>query len=266
MVADRVVLLPSTHIGRHTIMGSGALGKRDTTYADGSTWIGCGMCTYFVLFIFCSFSLSDSGEAVCFSHGTKETSSTSDTTTPFGRAFYEKQVDYFVYPYPMILLINIIMTSISSVYWSLGAVSTSQVLTQIHLHTTLNLFAPRWYRFAVIYGFIAVCFITLLIFQVILAIIFVILSKWLLIGQREAGQYSWDQSSYCQRWKLHLTLSRILSDGYGRNGVLSCITSSAYIVWYYRALGAKIGKNCSVWASGQVGLMTEPDLVEVCLL
>ena len=42
MIADRVVLLPGTTVGKHTIMGTGALGKRDTTYEDGSVWIGNG--------------------------------------------------------------------------------------------------------------------------------------------------------------------------------------------------------------------------------
>ena len=42
MIADRVVLLPGATIGKHTVMGSGALGKPDTTYQDGSIWIGSG--------------------------------------------------------------------------------------------------------------------------------------------------------------------------------------------------------------------------------
>jgi len=42
MVADRVVALPGTRIGQQTVMGSGALCKRDTTYGDGETWIGNG--------------------------------------------------------------------------------------------------------------------------------------------------------------------------------------------------------------------------------
>ena len=47
MVADRVVLMPGTRVGRRTVMGTGALGKRDTNYEDGSTWMGSGM-------LFCS--------------------------------------------------------------------------------------------------------------------------------------------------------------------------------------------------------------------
>lgn len=42
MIADRVVLLPRTRIANRTVMGPGALGKRNGTYKDGSTWIGNG--------------------------------------------------------------------------------------------------------------------------------------------------------------------------------------------------------------------------------
>ena len=39
MVADRVVLLPGTHIGRRTVMGSGSLSTRNGYYPAGSTWV-----------------------------------------------------------------------------------------------------------------------------------------------------------------------------------------------------------------------------------
>lgn len=40
MVADRVVLLPGVELGEQTVMGSGALTKRNTGYAAGTTWVG----------------------------------------------------------------------------------------------------------------------------------------------------------------------------------------------------------------------------------
>ena len=43
MVADRVVLLPGTHVGRRTVMGSGSLSTRNGYYPDGSTWV-CPYC------------------------------------------------------------------------------------------------------------------------------------------------------------------------------------------------------------------------------
>jgi acetyltransferase-like isoleucine patch superfamily enzyme len=39
MIADRVVLLPGSRVGRKAVMGSGALGRREGNYADGSTWV-----------------------------------------------------------------------------------------------------------------------------------------------------------------------------------------------------------------------------------
>ncbi|TBU40504.1 hypothetical protein BD309DRAFT_1021388 [Dichomitus squalens] len=54
MIADRVVLLPGVSVGKRAIMGSGALAKRDMTYADGTVWMG-----------------SEGGEAVCFKSGTR---------------------------------------------------------------------------------------------------------------------------------------------------------------------------------------------------
>ena len=42
MIADRVIFLPGTRVGTRAIIGTGALGKRNGTYAAGSTWIGNG--------------------------------------------------------------------------------------------------------------------------------------------------------------------------------------------------------------------------------
>jgi carbonic anhydrase/acetyltransferase-like protein (isoleucine patch superfamily) len=39
MIADRVVLLPGTTVGRKAVLGSGALGRRGAIYPDGSTWV-----------------------------------------------------------------------------------------------------------------------------------------------------------------------------------------------------------------------------------
>jgi len=43
MIADRVMLLPGTRVGKQTVMGSGAQGRRNTNYEDGSTWMGNGV-------------------------------------------------------------------------------------------------------------------------------------------------------------------------------------------------------------------------------
>ncbi|TFK39680.1 acetyl-CoA synthetase-like protein [Crucibulum laeve] len=245
MIADRVVLLPGTRVGSRAVMGSGTLGKRDTFYPVGSTWLG-----------------NENGEALCFNPGSKETN-ISDTLTPFGRAFYKREVDYFVYPYLLILTINTFIAALSAAYWSISAVSSAQILYYTYTHMQRRLFQPSWYRLGILYGLIALCFVIVLNIQAVLALLWVIFTKWLVIGRRVEGRCDWDKSTYCQRWQLHLVLSRFLSKGYGNGGVLGPLTGSAYIVWYLRALGAKIGNNCSIFAGGRTGLMTEPDLVEL---
>jgi hypothetical protein len=207
---------------------------------------------------------NDGGEAICFNQGGTNVEEQEDTITPFGRAFYRREADYFVLPYFVLVLINILVAALSAAYWSLSAVGAAQILRQMKLHLDhLHLFRDTWYNLVILYGLIAVCFIIVLNVQAWLAMAWVIATKWLVIGRRVAGPYAWDKSSYCQRWQLHLVLSRPLYRGYGNGGVLGPLTGSAYIVWFFRAMGAKIGKNVSVFASGYAGLMTEPDLVEL---
>ncbi|KAJ7777390.1 acetyl-CoA synthetase-like protein [Mycena metata] len=241
MIADRVVLLPGCKIGRRTVMGSGAVGMRDIEYKDGSTWLG-------------SECLDEGGMA----------EDDPDTTTPFGRAFYKGEADYFVYPYAFILLTNVLIATLSASYWSISAVGAAQLLRLLHLHRNhIHIYTPVWYRPGIVFGFIAISFIIVLNIQALISLLWVIATKWIIIGQRRDGRYAWDKSSYCQRWQLHLVVSRFIYKGYGNGGVLGPLTGSVYIVWYLRALGAKIGKNCAIYAGGKSGLMTEPDLVEL---
>mmetsp|Transcript_37275 Transcript_37275/g.99247 ORF Transcript_37275/g.99247 Transcript_37275/m.99247 type:complete len:190 (-) Transcript_37275:1208-1777(-) len=88
-------------------------------------------------------------------------------------------------------------------------------------------------------------------------------SKWLIMGRRRQGRYNWDESSYCQRWQVYLSsLAFIRSAFYGR-GVLEYIRGSAYLVWYFRILGAQIGKDVCLYPLGADPMMTEPDLVQI---
>ncbi|KAJ7870970.1 acetyl-CoA synthetase-like protein [Mycena olivaceomarginata] len=243
MIADRVVLLPGVKIGKFTVMGSGALALRDTEYKDGSTWLGKD----------------------CLDDGsTKDLN--RDTITPFGHAFYQRKAPFFVYPYALILAINTIIIAMSATYWSVSAIVAAQVLRRIDLHESqavTEIYRPSWFRPVIIYGLISLCFLVVLNVQAILAILWVIATKWAVIGRRRDGQYAWDASSYCQRWQLHLVFSLFVSMGYGNGGVLGPLTGSAYFVWYLRGIGARIGKNCAIYPGGRAGLMTEPDLVQL---
>ena len=249
MIADRVVLLPGVTVGKRAIMGSGALAKRGTTYLDGSVWMG-----------------SERGEAVCFKQGVKETTNEDDTPTitPFGRAFYKREASYFVFPYILLLVINLFVAILCAGYWSIAAVVGTQVLNLLRIHLPqLHLFDRGARQIFILFGLISCWFVVTLTLQAVVALLWGITTKWAIIGRREQGSYDWDKSSYCQRWQLHLVFCKPLFKGYGIGGILGSISGSAYMVWYLRAMGAKIGKGCAVFAGGRVGLMTEPDLVEL---
>lgn len=142
---------------------------------------------------------AENGQAVCLSRGPKEKVLQGDTITPFGRAYYKRQADFFVIPYIGILCIGILSAALSAAYWSISAVAVAQALRQLQIHLRdLHLFKEAWYRFALLYGLITLGFICVLNTQAILAMIWVIITKWLVIGQRKEGAHLWDKSSYCE--------------------------------------------------------------------
>jgi hypothetical protein len=158
---------------------------------------------------------------------------------------------------------NITVAALSAVYWAINPIIAVQLLRQLEIHfRQLNIFTLQWYSFPILYVCMAACFIITLNILALGSMLLLIRSKWVIIGQRHEGQYDWDKSSYNQRWQVHLTLHFFLS-GYGEYGVLAPLSGSVYIVWYLRAMGAKIGRNCFIYAGHKIGFMTEPDLVEV---
>lgn len=256
MIADRVVLLPGVTIGKQCVMGSGALAVRNGHYEEQTVWMG-----------------AKNGAAVSFGRAAKEAKDQDnyvgggdETITPFGKAFYKRKAEYFVIPYIALVLINIFMAIFAAAYWATAAVGTVLSLNRVRAqweYTAEVLISDHWYRPGLIYLFIAVCFIVILAVQGILAFLWVIVTKWILIGRRKEGRYDWDKSSYCQRWQLHLSLQKLLGKGHGGH-LIGVISGSAYAVWYLRALGASIGKNVAVWAGGKPSLqLTEPDLVTI---
>jgi hypothetical protein len=80
-----------------------------------------------------------------------------DTTTPFGRALYQRKAPFFVYTYALILVINFFIIVLSAKYWSISAVAAAQVLSRIDLHSNhrvTEIWHPSWFRPTTTYGLI----------------------------------------------------------------------------------------------------------------
>ncbi|KAK5164900.1 uncharacterized protein LTR77_009564 [Saxophila tyrrhenica] len=257
-VADRVVLLPGIELGEKTIMGSGALTRRNAQYADETTWVG-----------------SKKGECICLSApaGRKE-SQASSASSPVIASFNSSSTtlaarnnDYRVWNQLEIFLYSTLITIATAIYWNIGSISGTQIIAHLMTHnpaslSALSLTPSSPARPVAFYGLFLLWTILITTLQSLLVLVFLIAAKWILMGRRKPGNYSWDTSPYCQRWQLYLKLESLRRNCYGGNGILGLLTGTHYIVLYFRALGGSIGKDCSLFAGGLPSLLfTEPDLL-----
>ncbi|KAF6525875.1 hypothetical protein HZS61_011670 [Fusarium oxysporum f. sp. conglutinans] len=295
MIADRVCLLPGVTIGGRATMGSGALTKRNSVYATGGTYVGSKAGD-----AVCLSTGGDLGSKTSRSHirnmhseatltnfdnksndekarpdtePSMASGSETDTSenegdwtrhlSPFGRAFYMKLAPYHVLGLFTIFCYSTFFTVLTAVYWGVPSVSSIQFVGIMFKHSF-----PRgsnvWYDLVAIFCTMFAGIAVLTTIQSVLALAIIISSKWLLMGRRISGNYDWDQSPYCQRWQIFLAIERLRRSCYKGNGVLNMLTGTNWIVLYFKLMGAKIGKDCALFANGNPSLMfTEPDLISL---
>ncbi|POS87514.1 hypothetical protein EPUL_002323, partial [Erysiphe pulchra] len=182
-----------------------------------------------------------------------------ETISPFGRAFYNHDAPYYVFTMPIIIFYTMLVTAVTRIFWDTNIIANLLLFVLLKYTTILE---RRPARSFVIYSFNASFISLLLIVKSLFALMIVIAAKWIIIGRRKTGNYDWDKSSYCQRWKLFLSIESLRSRCFGGHGVLGMITGTYYIVLYYRLLGAKIGSNTAIFAGGPPSAyLTEPDLL-----
>lgn len=191
----------------------------------------------------------------------------AESSSPFGRAFYYKQAPYHVLGPFAIFCYSAILTVMSQFYWNVPSISSIQitnvVVKKFFLDEKISMFMYwHWYDPFVLWGWMTIFIAVLTTAQAIVATAFVIGSKWALIGRRQPGNYDWDKSSYCQRWQIFLGIERFRRACYRGHGILGMLTSTHWVVLYFKAMGANIGKDCALFANGDPSLyFTEPDLL-----
>lgn len=191
-----------------------------------------------------------------------ETTETDDLS-PFGRAFYLKRAPYHVLGQFAIFCYSSLIVVFTTFYWNAPVVICAQVVEHLmnrfvrrdigYVFNVGILFLMSWASMAVVFTMLAA-----------LALLIVVASKWILLGRRMPGNYDWDRSSYCQRWQIFLSIERLRRRCFHSQGVIGLLTGTNWIVLYFRALGAEIGKDCALFANGNPGLIfTEPDLIKL---
>ncbi|KAK7432184.1 hypothetical protein QQZ08_001129 [Neonectria magnoliae] len=293
MIADRVVLLPGVTIGKKTTMGSGALTKRGGSYGPEGTYMGSkggdAIC------LSTGRQVSDQKKETLYQRAPgmpapqaasadtlvdsrdippeKQTQTTAeeqriqhpqtspaDTFSPFGRAFYLKQAPFYVWGSLLIFVFSSFTTLFTALFWNLPNIAAIQLVDYIYREWLGKM--THTYDIPIILGMVTLCIAIFTTVQSLIAIATVVGAKWILLGRRLPGNYDWDKSSYCQRWQLYLTIEQLRRYCYSGQGILGLLTGTEWIVWYFRLLGASIGKNCALFANGSPSLMfTEPDLI-----
>ncbi|OAQ74999.1 peroxisomal-coenzyme A synthetase [Purpureocillium lilacinum] len=298
MVADRVCLLPGVHVGEQTTMGSGSLTRRGRRYEAGGTFVGSkggdAVClsssprhrlrrrvrrrssedtlaepparTRRVHDRSSDETLTGSCEPSSISPQQTEAdgrvpSAAGAYASPFGRAFYLGLAPYRVLGPLLIFCYSAVIAGFTVSYWNAPSIASIQAVDRIMnrlVSRDKNLLA----ELVVMYSIMVAAMAVFTMLQALLALAVVVAAKWLLVGQRLPGNYDWDKSSYCQRWQLFLAIEGLRRACCRGHGVLGLLTGTHWIVLYFRAMGAKIGKDCALFANGRPSLMfTEPDLV-----
>ncbi len=165
-----------------------------------------------------------------------------DTVTPFAKAFYHRDADYFVIPLTFIVIGNTVWHAFCTCYRH-AAMPLTLLLSHYVIYdatvSDLQLFKH-----------IMLMSLTVHLGLHALAFGIDIGAKWIIIGRQIQGVYSWDISSYCQRWKMHLTMQQIMKSEKNGHGLLERIQGSQWLVYYFRAMGCKIGKNVCLYPNG----------------
>ncbi|ORZ14195.1 hypothetical protein BCR42DRAFT_492821 [Absidia repens] len=293
MMADNCVLLPGSSIGRHAVLGSGGLLKKNFGIADHSTWFGAfnGNAIKFRDGVDPSKSAAaavannkptatekmvekdTNGEVTVVTINKEEDDDQKSTIRPFGRAFYQRKATYFVIPLFFIVPFNILVNMFASIVWAVPVTAAIQVaayyqMASSYQSSSMATSAAAVAGTAVIPKTILTSkegFTLLVILGVMVGVMTTmtflclsldVASKWMIFGRRKQGQYNWDESSYCQRWQFLIAIQQTL-----RHKALNYIGGSAWIVLYFRGLGCRIGKRVCLYPNGGDPMMTEPDLV-----
>ncbi|KAJ5632069.1 NRPS-like protein biosynthetic cluster [Penicillium lividum] len=297
MVGDRVVALPGTTIGNEAMIGSGALLRRNGDFPSNTVWTGSkgGNAIQFptstnTVPMSNAPTVVDSGSSGSSTNGDSDdekrgysekslnekqtqlgsnkqqkqetTEIEPDTCKPFGRAFYRGESNYYVLRIWQIIIYSVIAVVFTTVFWIVSIPLSLFALRGAIIHSSSAALQPGAWRPFVNYGILSAVLAGISTVQVFIALALVISMKWMVMGRRQEGSFHWDKSSYNQRWQFLLSCETMIKDCYGKLGILPLMSGTAWVVWYYRLLGAKIGKDCAIHANGTPNIFfTEPDLL-----
>jgi len=217
-VADNCVVLPGSIIGKNAVLGSNSVCPTGWYLPDGSVWFG-----------------SKGSEPICLEKGpeskpgraipTSEVDISklpmvgdSSTLRPFGKAFYNRQATYFVWPLSFIVSATVLIKTFIATFHALPLLAALQgTATLLYGYRLSDRDYGIEYDSVTIYFLVLFWFFWINIARVFLWLAIELAAKWGLMGRRKVGTYNYDTSSYAQRWEL-VRAGNDASDGTKRFG------------------------------------------------
>lgn len=268
-VSDNCVVLPGAIIGKNAVLGSNSICPEGWYLPEGSIWLGSKDCEPVCLD-------KGPGDAMVMESGTNGSIMASEisrhsvplrgdasTITPFGKAFYERQASYFVWPLPFIVAFSFVARTL------VVMLHTLPLLGALHLAAAL-LYGWRVadrdyetlpYDFSTIYIVWLFMYLWTNLARVAAWLAIELSAKWMFMGRRQPGAYNYDTTSYAQRWEFYQLLGKVRK--FSRLTFLEFFSGTPFLAAYFRWNGAKIGKDCCIYPAGADPFMPEPDLVEM---
>jgi acyl-CoA synthetase (AMP-forming)/AMP-acid ligase II/acetyltransferase-like isoleucine patch superfamily enzyme/acyl carrier protein len=240
-VADRCVLAPGVVVSRNAVFGSGTFAPEGFVAPAGSTWIG-----------------QDGRDAPIELEAATQRRVQAPTLRPYGRAMFMGEADYPVWPLAAHIAFNLIWASIAVLYRAAPMIAALLLTRSVLLADGDGLRDT-----AAILMLVAGFYLPLHLLSAGGALGVLVAAKWLIIGHRVEGEHFWTHSSYCQRWKIYNVVTSLSSGWFGKRDVLGFLEGSAFLVWYFRATGARIGENVCLYPNGADPMMEEPDFLDI---
>jgi len=262
-VSDNTVVLPGSILGKNAVLGSNTLCPAGRFLPESSVWFGCKGGEPIMLEKGVGAFTNGIVQASDVTPDEIELDGDESTLRPFGRAFYNRDAPYFVWPLCFIIL----YTFLSKVL--IAVVHTAPILGSLHITAAYYYGLPakgREYNndnvtFVGVYIMMLSSFFFTHFARVMIWIAIEVGAKWGFLGKRQEGRYNWDHCDYGQNWELYQIITRIRS--VGRMHFLDFIGGTPFMTSFFRVLGSKIGKDCCLYPSGSDPFMPEPDLVEM---
>ena len=272
-VADNCVVLPGATLGKNAVLGSNGICPGGWYLPKSSVWFGSRGCEPVLLERGhdeeeWGWTPSDRRKRPgwldhAISHAPERLKIAGDETTlrPFGKAIYNRDASYFVWPISLVVIMNLIVATSVITLQSLPLIGSLYLGAGILYGFPLSDCDYGGLHFSQrrVYCTLLICYMAMFSLLVWAWVMLEVGSKWAVIRRRTEGRYNWDSSSYGQRWELHQSFQRMRK--LGRISFLDLINGTPYIAWFFRLNGSSIGSDVCLYPTGADPYMPEPDLV-----